>query len=163
MRKHTGRKRFDGLAETAARATGHPAAAAVAAALVVLFALSGLVFGFPVRWQLLINTGTTVIIFLMVFVIQQSQKRHSEALHLKLNELIAAHQSASNRLMATEDLNEPELRQLRKFYRKLASLAEQSGSLRQTHSLEEADASHRSKQSSGNVAAFRPGGKVKRR
>src|SRR5690348_14943389 len=100
---------FDRFANKVTRVTGSPVAFIVAAAIIVVWAVTGPVFGFSDTWQLVINTGTTIVTFLMVFVIQQSQNKDTVALHLKLNELIAATKTASNRLIDVEDLSETEL------------------------------------------------------
>ncbi len=101
-------------------------------------------------WQLVINTGTTIITVLMVFVIQQSQNKDSIALQLKLNELIASQKNASNRLIDIEDLTEDELEVLKKFYIKLSKLAKQEKQLYTTHSIDEAAKVHNKKQSGGD-------------
>jgi low affinity Fe/Cu permease len=92
----------------------------IALAALVLWALSGPVFGFSDTWQLIINTGTTIVTFLMVFLIQNTQNRDSEAVHVKLDELIRSHESAHNALLDLEDLEEAELDQIRSQYEELA-------------------------------------------
>src|ERR1043165_9225941 len=104
--------------------TGRPATFIIAFCIVIVWALSGPLFKFSDTWQLVINTGTTIITFLMVFVIQQSQNKDTVALHLKLNELIAASKHASNRLIDIEDLTEEELEALKKYYIHLSELAQ---------------------------------------
>lgn len=136
---------FDRLAGRVTHAVGSPLAFALAVLSILVWALVGPLFDFSGNWQLVINTGTTIVTFLMVFVIQQSQNKDSVALHLKLNELLASHHSASNRLIAIEDLDEEELLVLRKFYGRLAALAAQSHGVKQTHSLDEADDVHAAK------------------
>ncbi|HJU40017.1 MAG TPA: low affinity iron permease family protein [Tahibacter sp.] len=136
---------FDRLAGRVTHAVGTPGAFALAVLSVVVWGATGPLFGFSETWQLVINTGTTIVTFLMVFVIQQSQNKDSVALHLKLNELIASHRQASNRLIAIEDLDEEELRVLREFYGRLAGLAAQSHGVKETHSLDEADERHEEK------------------
>jgi low affinity Fe/Cu permease len=115
---------------------------AAAAATVVLWALTGPVFHYSDTWQLVINTGTTVITFLMVFLIQRSQNKESRAVQLKLNELVAALQGASNRLLNAEELTEKELTTLRHHYEKLSQMAKKEGSLTESHSIEEAEKRH---------------------
>jgi low affinity Fe/Cu permease len=105
---------FDRFASTFARLTGHAGAFAAAVALVLVWAISGPVFGFSDTWQLVINTGTTVLTFLMVFVIQNSLNRDSAALHVKLDELIRVTNEARNALMGSEHLSERELERLRR-------------------------------------------------
>jgi low affinity Fe/Cu permease len=102
-------------------------------------------FHFSDTWQLVINTSTTIITFLMVFVIQQSQNKDSLAIQLKLNELIAAEARASNRLIDVEDLTQAELETLKKFYIKLAKLAEKENDLFSSHSIDEANDVHKEK------------------
>lgn len=131
-------KLFDKFSNAVTSATGSPAAFITAMFIIILWVVTGPIFNFSDTWQLVINTGTTIITFLMVFVIQQSQNKDSMALHLKLNELIAATKGASNRLIDIEDLTEEELKTLKKFYVKLSALAENENDLFSTHSLDEA-------------------------
>ena len=138
---------FDRLAARVTHAVGSSHAFALAVATVLVWAATGPLFDFSQAWQLVINTGTTIVTFLMVFVIQQSQNKDSVALHLKLNELIASHHGASNRLIAIEDLDEEELMTLRLFYDRLSRLAERSRGVKETHSLDEAEDVHREKES----------------
>ena len=97
---------FDTFSKYVTRFTGSPVAFISAFFIVIIWALLGPVFGFSDTWQLVINTGTTIITFLMVFVIQQSQNKDTVAIHLKLNELLATSKNASNRLIDIEDLTE---------------------------------------------------------
>lgn len=145
--KKTKEKRnfFERFSALVTRATGSPAAFIIATAIVIIWAVTGPVFGFSDTWQLVINTGTTIITFLMVFVIQQSQNKDTLAIQLKLNELIAATKGASNRLIDIEDLSEKELESLKKFYIKLSELAEKDKTLEETHSDAEAQSNHRQK------------------
>jgi low affinity Fe/Cu permease len=92
-----------------------------------------------------INTGTTIVTFLMVFLIQRAQNKESMAVQLKLNELVAAMSGASNRLIGCEDLTEDELRTLRRHYAALVALAKKEGTLTQSHSVEEAQTRHKHK------------------
>ena len=100
---------FDRFARATAKTSGHPSTFAVAIAIVLIWALTGPLFGFSDTWQLVINTGTTVVTFLMVFLIQNTQNRDSAAMHLKLNELLRAVQGAHTALVDLEDLTEAEL------------------------------------------------------
>jgi low affinity Fe/Cu permease len=135
-----------GLAERVARAvtrfTGSGASFLVASTLVVVWLLTGPMFGYSNRWQLVINTGTTIVTFLMVFLIQRSQSKESLALQLKLNELVAALEGASNRLVSVEELSEKDLKTLEEHYARLAAMAKRDGDLQRSHSIEEADARH---------------------
>src|ERR1700690_1981269 len=99
--------RFSGIAT---RWSGSSAAFALACLIIVIWLISGPFFGFSDTWQLVINTGTTIVTFLMVFLIQRSQNKDSQAIHLKLNELVAAMIGASNRLINVEGLTEEEIK-----------------------------------------------------
>lgn len=129
---------FDTIAKIITKATGKPATFVIAFSLIIVWGISGPIFGFSDTWQLVINTGTTIITFLMVFVIQQAQNKDTLAIQLKLNELIASQKNASNRLIDIEDLTEEELEVLKKFYIKLSDLAEKEKDLFSTHSIDEA-------------------------
>ena len=111
---------FTHLAKLASRFTGRPLCFALALLVVLAWALTGPLFGFSDTWQLVINTGTTVITFLMVFLIQNTQNRDTEAMHLKLDELIRATRGAHNRLMDLEEREEAELDRLREQYEGIA-------------------------------------------
>src|SRR6478752_2085654 len=108
-------KIFDHFSGAVTKVTGKPVAFIVAFFIIIIWALTGPIFRFSDTWQLVINTGTTIITFLMVFVIQQSQNKDTVAVHLKLNELIAATKGASNRLIDVEDLTPDELDKLKAF------------------------------------------------
>lgn len=126
--------------------TGSPKAFFIALATIIIWAICGPIFHFSDTWQLVINTSTTIITFLMVFIIQQSQNRDTLAIHLKLNELIAVNEGASNRLVCSEDLTEEELRVLKKFYQKLSNLSLEEGeSIHKSHSIDEAESNHKAK------------------
>ena len=114
---------FTRLANGAARATGKPITFIIAAGIVVVWAISGPVFGFSDTWQLIINTGTTIVTFLMVFLIQNTQNRDSEAMHVKIDELIRALEGAHNALLDLEELDDKTLDTIRSRYRKLAAKA----------------------------------------
>ena len=116
-----------------------------AVALVLVWAASGPMFGWSNTWQLVINTGTTVVTFLMVFLIQRTQNKDGLAIHLKLNEIVAAMHGASNRLIDVEDLSEEELHVLRTHYRLLVQLAREDRDVAASHSIEEAEQRHKAK------------------
>ncbi|HEX4406961.1 MAG TPA: low affinity iron permease family protein [Polyangia bacterium] len=118
---------------------------AVAVLVVLVWLVTGPVFHYSDTWQLVINTGTTIVTFLMVFLIQRSQNKDAMAVHLKLNEIVAALHGASNRLIDAEDLNEAELVKLHKFYKRLAEMSKRDGDLGQSHSVDEAEAVHKRK------------------
>jgi low affinity Fe/Cu permease len=122
--------------------TGSSAAFAGALGIIAVWAALGPIFGYSDAWQLVINTGTTIVTFLMVFLIQRSQNKDALAIHLKLNELVAALKGASNRLIDVEDLSEKELRTLHEHFSTLARLASQESNIAQSHSVEEADRRH---------------------
>jgi low affinity Fe/Cu permease len=138
-------RRFERFAHTISRFTGSTAAFLIALGLIVLWIVLGPVFHYSSTWQLTVNTGTTVVTFLMVFLIQRSQNKEALAVQLKLNEVVAALQGASNRLVNVEDLDEGELEVLHSHYRSLAEMAERDSDIRQSHSLDEAGQRHRLK------------------
>ena len=136
---------FERMAAGITRWAGSGTGFATAAGVVVAWALSGPLFGFSDTWQLVINTSTTIVTFLMVFLIQRTQNKDGLAIQIKLNELVAAVQGASNRLIDVEDLSEKELQTLRRHFHKLARMAEDESDLRASHSIEEAEARHNAK------------------
>jgi low affinity Fe/Cu permease len=138
---------FHRFSNAVTRISGRPVASVVAFLLIVIWALTGPVFGFSTTWQLVINTGTTIITFLMVFIIQQSQNKDTMAVQLKLNELIASQKNASNRLIDVEDLTSDELEVLKKFYIKLSGLSARDNDLHSSHSIDEASVIHTKKRS----------------
>jgi low affinity Fe/Cu permease len=138
-------RRFERMSEEITTWAGSTSAFMAALTLVIVWALVGPVFSFSNTWQLVINTGTTVITFLMVFLIQRSQNKDALAIHLKLNELVAALEGASNRLIDVEALSEKELRTLEHYYGELAKLAGLETDIAQSHSIEEARERHAGK------------------
>jgi len=118
--------------------TGSSAAFGLAFAVILIWGILGPVFHYSDTWQLVINTGTTIITFLMVFLIQKSQNKDSKAIQLKLNELIAASRFASNRMVDIEDLSEAELDILHKYYQTLSDKAELDHDIHKSHSIDEA-------------------------
>jgi low affinity Fe/Cu permease len=133
------------LAVFATRAAGSSGAFALALGAVLLWLVTGPIFGWSDTWQLVINTATTIVTFLMVFLIQRTQNKDSQALHLKLNEIVAALNGASNRLIAVERLSEADLDALRRHFEELAELAARESSITKTHSVEEARRRHEAK------------------
>jgi low affinity Fe/Cu permease len=136
---------FEALSATITRWAGGTWAFAIALGTVVVWAIAGPIFQYSDTWQLTINTGTTIVTFLMVFLIQRSQNKDATAIHLKLNEIVAAMEGASNRLIEAEVLTERDLAALRRHYHELASLAKHESDLTKSHSVEEARSRHRSK------------------
>jgi len=124
---------------------GSSLAFGIAVIVVLVWGITGPVFHFSNTWQLVINTGTTIVTFLMVFLIQRAQNKDAQAAALKLNELIAALEGASNRLINAESLPEDDLRTIHLHFEKLFTLAERDASLTKSHSVEEAEARHQSK------------------
>jgi low affinity Fe/Cu permease len=112
---------FDTFASAVTRWAGSPVAFGMAVISILVWAVTGPIFHYSENWQLVINTGTTIVTFVMVFLIQQSQNKDSVALHLKLNELLASHRSADNHLIGIEDASEDELRRLAAAYLRMAS------------------------------------------
>ena len=116
---------FTRFTKTTARATGRPSAFLIALAVIAIWAITGPLFGFSDTWQLVINTGTTIVTFLMVFLIQSTQNRDGEAVQVKLDEIIRAIGNAQNELLDLEELDEADLDRVRETYRKLALKARQ--------------------------------------
>jgi low affinity Fe/Cu permease len=129
----------------ATKATGTSEAFVIALVVLIVWGISGPLFNFSDTWQLVINTGTTIVTFLMVFLIQRTQNKDAQAIHLKLNELVAAVEGASNRLIDVEDLTEDDIALLHKHYQKLVSMAKHDAKLTETHSIEEAETRHQTK------------------
>jgi low affinity Fe/Cu permease len=127
------------LAHTATQWTGSSWAFGLAAAVIIVWAVTGPLFGYSNTWQLVINTGTTIVTFLMVFLIQRSQNKESTAVQLKLNELVAAMKGASNRLIAVENLSEEDLELLKRHYARLVQMAKEDPKLTGSHSVEETE------------------------
>ncbi len=117
------RSLFGKIAKSAAHATGEPATFGLACMIIIVWALCGPLFGFSDTWQLVVNTSTTIITFLMVFLIQNAQNRDSAAIQLKLDELIRVSEGAHNSLLDLEELEERELELIRAKYEKLATSA----------------------------------------
>ena len=125
--------------------TGSASAFGIAVLVIVIWVVTGPIFHYSDTWQLVINTGTTIITFLMVFLIQKSQNKDSKAIQLKLNELIAASRHASNRMVDIEDLTEAELDVLHKYYQKLSDIAEADDDIHKSHSIDQAVDRHQEK------------------
>jgi len=126
----------------ATQATGTSTAFILALSVIVVWGFTGPIFNFSDTWQLVINTGTTIITFLMVFLIQRTQNKDAHAIHLKLNEIVAALEGASNRLIDVEDLTEGEIETLHSHYKRLVAMAKHDLKLTSSHSIEEAEARH---------------------
>jgi low affinity Fe/Cu permease len=131
----------------ATQATGTSTAFIIALTIIVVWGLTGPLFHFSDTWQLVINTGTTIVTFLMVFLIQRTQNKDALAIHLKLNEIVAALEGASNRLIDVEDLTEDEIKTLHTHYGRLVEMAKRDVELTTSHSIEEAEARHQIKHS----------------
>ncbi|PWN64803.1 low affinity iron permease family protein [Chryseobacterium oncorhynchi] len=135
---HQNKNHFEKFSNWAVKFTGSPSAFLGAMAIVVIWAVSGPLFDYSETWQLVINTGTTIITFLMVFLIQKAQNKDSKAIQIKLNELIAAHEKASNRIVDIEDLTERELDQLHLYYENLSQFAKKDADIHMSHSIDAA-------------------------
>jgi len=122
--------------------TGSTPAFICAVGVIVVWLITGPLFHFSDTWQLVINTGTTIITFLMVFLIQRAQNKDALAVQLKLNEIVAAMEGASNRLISVEDLSEEELHVLHTHYQRLADMAKNDRRVTESHSVAEAEARH---------------------
>ncbi len=130
---------FERFAGKITKATGSSTAFILAFLVIIVWGVTGPIFKFSNTWQLVINTGTTIITFLMVFLIQKAANKDSLAIQLKLNELVASHSRASNRLVDIEDMTEEEMLVIQKYYTHLSKLTEQEESLQCSHSIEEAE------------------------
>lgn len=139
---------FERISQKATYFTGTTAAFILALAVIAVWLITGPLFGFSDTWQLVINTGTTIITFLMVFLIQRTQNKDSRAIHLKLNELVASLKGPSNRLIDAEDMSEEELLTLSKYFHRLSEMARKETDLSVSHSIEKADELHRNKYNS---------------
>ena len=138
-------EQFEKASRRVTEATGRPWAFGIAIVSVLVWGTTGPIFGFSNTWQLVINTGTTIVTFLMVFLIQQSQNKDTHAMELKLNELVAAMEGASNRLIDVESLSDEDLETLHRYYEQLATMAKRDRRLTESHSIEDAEALHQSK------------------
>ena len=136
---------FEQFSRHATQWTGSTPAFIVALSIVLVWGATGPIFHYSDTWQLVINTGTTVVTFLMVFLIQRAQNKDSKAVALKLNEIVAALEGASNRLIDVEELSERELDVLHAHYQKLVRMAKRDASLTSSHSIEEAEVRHERK------------------
>ena len=139
------KSKFEKFATYITQKTGSTGAFIAAFTVVLVWVATGPIFHYSDTWQLVINTGTTIVTFLMVFLIQKSQNKDSIAIQLKLNELIACNEKASNRLVDVEDLSEEELLALRKYFTRLAEMTKKDSDIYTSHSIEEADELHRLK------------------
>jgi low affinity Fe/Cu permease len=136
---------FERMARAISQFTGSTPAFVTAGLVVLIWAVTGPVFHYSETWQLVINTGTTIVTFLMVFLIQRTQNKDSLAVQLKLNEIVAALEGASNRLVNVEDLTEGELGTLHRHYQALAEMSKKDVDVHQSHSVDEAEARHLAK------------------
>jgi low affinity Fe/Cu permease len=129
---------FEKISNTITTYSGSTPVFMIAIGLILIWGVSGPIFHYSNTWLLIVNTGTSIITFLMVFLIQKSQNKESIAVQLKLNELIAASNYASNRLLNIQDLSEEELKTLYEHYRTLVELTQKAKSNTQSHSVEDA-------------------------
>ena len=133
---------LENFSRLATKATGTSSAFILACLVILVWGITGPIFHFSDTWQLVINTGTTIVTFLMVFLIQRTQNKDAMAMHLKLNELVAAIHQASNRLIDVEDLTEEDIETLHKHYQRLVARSKEEFKLAETHSEQVADARH---------------------
>ncbi|MFD1141380.1 low affinity iron permease family protein [Larkinella insperata] len=136
---------FEHFSTAVTKATGSSTAFLLALLTILVWLVTGPVFHYSDTWQLIINTGTTIVTFLMVFLIQKSQNKDSMAIQLKMNELIAAQDGASNRFLNVEDLSEEELRTLHRYFTVLVEKAKKDVKITASHSVEEAEERHEEK------------------
>jgi low affinity Fe/Cu permease len=137
---------FEQVSQWATHWTGSSWAFTLAVFVIVAWLITGPLFDFSNTWQLVINTGTTIVTFLMVFLIQRAQNKDALAIQLKLNEIVASLEGASNRLIDIEDLSERELETLHRHYQQLAALSKREHDLFSSHSVDEAERRHHKKQ-----------------
>jgi low affinity Fe/Cu permease len=156
LRAPLGGRSLERTSQAVTRWTGSSWAFAIAFLVIVVWLVSGPLFHFSDTWQLVINTGTTIVTFLMVFLIQRAQNKDALAIQLKLNEIVAAIDGASNRLIAAEELSEPELNALHRHYCRLAEMARQEADILKSHSVEEAEHRHLRKTRSHAVTHTQP-------
>ena len=136
---------FDAFSTKATAATGSTATFILAVLFVIGWAVTGPFYHYSENWQFVINTSTSIVTFLMVFLIQKSQNKDSLAVQLKLNELVAAHEFASNRLVDVECMTEDELKVIRKYYARLSEMSKKEENIQQSHSIDEANERHQLK------------------
>ena len=141
---------FERFALVVTNATGSTYAFIIAFSLVMIWAVTGPLFHYSENWQMVITIGTTIVTFLMVFLIQKAQNKYSLAIQLKLNEIVAAHDRASNRLIDVENMTEEELKVIQKYYTKLSDFTKNEESQQQSHSIDEANEQHDLKQEMEN-------------
>lgn len=141
---------FEKFASKVSKAAGSTPAFIGALFLVIAWAASGPIFDYSETWQLLINTGTTIITFLMVFLIQKAQNKDSLAIQLKLNELVASNDLSSNSLVDIENMTEEEMIIIQKYYHHLSELAKKDITIRTSHSIAEAEEVHSRKKEKNN-------------
>lgn len=134
---------FEKLASHVARVSGSNSVITIAFVVILVWLICGPFVNYSDKWQMFIHTSTTVVTFLMVFLIQKSQNKDALAIQLKLNELIAAHELASNRLVDIENMTEEELKVIQKYYSKLSDYTKKEKNLQQSHSIDDADGKHK--------------------
>ncbi|WP_166922204.1 low affinity iron permease family protein [Flavobacterium poyangense] len=144
-KKQSNTSAFERFASQVSKAAGSTTAFISAFTIVVVWAVCGPFFDYSETWQLVINTGTTIITFLMVFLIQKAQNKDSLAIQLKLNELVASNEYSSNSLVDIESMTEEEMIIVQKYYRRLSELAKNEESVRTSHSIAEAHEQHQRK------------------
>lgn len=145
MEKKKQNSAFEKFASHVAKASGSTTAFLSAFLIVVVWAVCGPIFNYSETWQLVINTGTTIITFLMVFLIQKAQNKDSLAIQLKLNELVASNKYSSNSLVDIESMTEEEMIIIQKYYHRLSELAKKEVSIKTSHSIDEAHDQHERK------------------
>lgn len=144
-KKQNSTSAFEKFASHVSKAAGSTPAFIGAFSIVVVWAVCGPFFDYSETWQLIINTGTTIITFLMVFLIQKAQNKDSLAIQLKLNELVASNEYSSNSLVDIESMTEEEMIIVQKYYHRLSELAKKEESVRTSHSIAEAHEQHQRK------------------
>jgi len=146
------RKPLEKLSSAVTKKAGSSQAFIISVSVVLIWLLTGPLFDYSDTWQLVINTSTTIITFLMVFLIQRSQNKESLAIQIKLNELIASSRYASNRLIDIEDLEEEELVALERYYSELVKMCKKDKNMAKSHTIEEASELHQIKLKISSIA-----------
>jgi|SRR6185436_8450968 len=142
MKKNNSVNWFERFASKATHLAGTTGSFITAFSVILIWLITGPLFHFSDTWQLIINTGTTIVTFLMVFLIQKTQNKDAVAIQIKLNELVAASDKTNNRIISVEDMSEEELIVLNKYYTKLAQLTKKDSDIHSSHSIDEAAQRH---------------------
>lgn len=151
MKKNKSKNKFEIFASRATHLAGTTGSFIIACMVILIWLATGPLFHYSDTWQLVINTGTTIITFLMVFLIQKTQNKDAVAMQIKLNELVAAGDKTNNSIISVEDMTEEELMVLNKYYTRLAQMTKKDTDLHSSHSIDEATQRHLEKKKDKKV------------